>query len=429
MQKPILSPGRSVRLLITREVWESSLRRLLLDRSQFAVGTVRWRNERASVEILCSDLEVVAEQPSGRVHPPFHDWIVIHVAAEDQLNAHRWSVKCAPRRSQRLAVVVVNGQDKGQWDAAVFDRGQSRQVADLEIVGAGGFSTNGRGEATVADQKARDRASRTIGALGLREFRRLRSSRVTLIGSGRLGSQLAFQLVALGVRHLRLIDPDSLELSNLNAMPGLTVADLGRPKVHALAKRLLAFQPDLLVSCLFASANSQQAKKLLHQRTDLLVTCVDQDVPRLCASIAAKQTLTAHMDVATQVMRNPDNLLDMHADIRLFTPDRDGGCVVCVGGLTDIDQTLYELNAPPGALRRGEPVAWHQLRAGSLVTINSIAVGIAVQTWLDLLSGDLRSSFWHRVRWNPGAAVESNGSPVVAEADCPFCQSGKNLSS
>jgi len=240
-----------------------------------------------------------------------------------------------------------------------------------------------------------------------------------------LGSLMAFHLAGLGASRLRLIDRDSLELANLDAMPRLTERDVGRAKVAALAKRLLAFRRDLLVPYAHRSALDLEAQRLMRRRTDLLVTCVDDDAPRLCASLIAKQTLTVHLDVATQVTRPAGEPAAIHADIRLLTPDRDGGCVACVGGLADVEETLYQIAAPAGALRRGEPVAWHQQRAGSLLSINSIAVGVAAQMWIDLLAGDLRSSYWHRLRWRPAAPLETAGGSVSAEPTCRFCQNAE----
>jgi hypothetical protein len=247
---------------------------------------------------------------------------------------------------------------------------------------------------------------------------------------------VAFSLAGFGVPRLRLIDPDRLELANLDAMPGLTERDVGRPKVAALAKRLLAFRSDLLVSCSQKSAIDSAAPHLMRRRTDLLITCVDDDTPQLCASLIAKETLTVHLDVATHVTRRAGEQADILADIRRLTPDRDGGWIACVGGLADVEETLYQLDASAGPLHRGEPIAWHQQRAGSLLTINSIAAGVAVQTWLDLLAGELRSSYWHRLHWLPASPLETAGGPVSAEpdcasarADCPFPLKSKRIGS
>jgi len=79
------------------------------------------------------------------------------------------------------------------------------------------------------------------------------------------------------------------------------------------------------------------------------------------------------------------------------------------------------LLAPPGALPRRPPPPWNEQRAGSLITLNSLTVAIGVQLWLDLLAGRLRSSHWHRLRWEPGVGLQADFAPVGASPGCRIC--------
>lgn len=44
------------------------------------------------------------------------------------------------------------------------------------------------------------------------------------------------------------------------------------------------------------------------------------------------------------------------------------------------------LIAPPNSLRRMTQPEWHEQRVGSLATLNSMVVGTAIQSWLNLLT-------------------------------------------
>ncbi|MFE3185452.1 HesA/MoeB/ThiF family protein [Streptomyces violascens] len=73
--------------------------------------------------------------------------------------------------------------------------------------------------------------------------RKLRDYRVVLLGLGGVGSHLLFDLVGLGVRDIRIVDFDTVELSNLNRQILYREADLGRAKIEVAAERILAYDP------------------------------------------------------------------------------------------------------------------------------------------------------------------------------------------
>ncbi len=74
---------------------------------------------------------------------------------------------------------------------------------------------------------------------------RLARSRVLLIGAGGLGSPIALYLAAAGVGHLRLVDDDVVDRSNLQRQVLHRDADVGRAKVDSARERLLALNPSI----------------------------------------------------------------------------------------------------------------------------------------------------------------------------------------
>jgi molybdopterin/thiamine biosynthesis adenylyltransferase len=77
---------------------------------------------------------------------------------------------------------------------------------------------------------------------------RLREARVLLVGVGGTGGHAAQALVASGVGHVHCVDPDVVELSNLNRQPLYRESDLGRPKVDAALATLRALNSDVTVT-------------------------------------------------------------------------------------------------------------------------------------------------------------------------------------
>jgi len=99
---------------------------------------------------------------------------------------------------------------------------------------------------------------------------------VLVVGCGSVGSFVASELVRAGVRNLCLVDPDTIEGSNLSRTIYLH-RDLGRPKVHALRDHLLAIFPDVAVTTHAATVQDldEQFQRMC-QDTDIVVSAVDQ---------------------------------------------------------------------------------------------------------------------------------------------------------
>ncbi|MDN5820900.1 MAG: ThiF family adenylyltransferase, partial [Brachybacterium sp.] len=83
-----------------------------------------------------------------------------------------------------------------------------------------------------------------LGALGQR---RLAASRVAVIGAGGLGAPVLTYLAAAGVGQITLLDPDTVDPTNLHRQVLFTGDDLGRSKAVAAAEHLHALNPEVTV--------------------------------------------------------------------------------------------------------------------------------------------------------------------------------------
>ncbi|WP_069467535.1 ThiF family adenylyltransferase [Actinacidiphila rubida] len=77
---------------------------------------------------------------------------------------------------------------------------------------------------------------------------RLRRARVLVLGIGGTGGAAAQILVASGVGQLHAVDPDVVELSNLNRQLLYREADIGRPKTEAALAALRGLNSDVAVT-------------------------------------------------------------------------------------------------------------------------------------------------------------------------------------
>jgi sulfur carrier protein ThiS adenylyltransferase len=117
---------------------------------------------------------------------------------------------------------------------------------------------------------------------------KLADIRATVVGVGAIGRQVSLQLAAVGVPKIQLVDFDTVAVENLAAQ-GFNEADMGRPKVGAVADTCRAINPSIDITAanhkfrsiqftggvLFCCVDGIDTKKSIfygvHNRTDLFV--------------------------------------------------------------------------------------------------------------------------------------------------------------
>lgn len=99
------------------------------------------------------------------------------------------------------------------------------------------------------DQYIRDRFLRQVILRGVGEEgqRRLLTSKVLIVGAGATGCAQAEVLARMGVGEIRMVDPDTVEESNLHRQLCYSEGDLGAFKVERAAGRLQGIHPHLKV--------------------------------------------------------------------------------------------------------------------------------------------------------------------------------------
>ena len=177
----------------------------------------------------------------------------------------------------------------------------------------------------------RDRYSRnleffSLATIGSRRTsaelqRRLRAARVTILGVGAVGSGTAASLAALGVGHLRLLDPDRVERSNLNRQILYTTRDVGRPKALVARDRLRSLNPHIRITAARTRVRRPSDLLPLLRDTDLFVLGADQPHEIVAwTNAAALQVGTPWLDNAYAGAR---------CAVALFVPGRTP-CLQCL---------------------------------------------------------------------------------------------------
>lgn len=219
----------------------------------------------------------------------------------------------------------------------------------------------------------------------------LGSARALIVGAGGLGSPAASALAAAGVGTLGLVDPDTVDPSNLHRQCLYTSVDVGRHKVAAAAERLRAMFPGLRVETW--RERFTLAHRELVRAFDLVVDGTDTIEAKFVvndAAVAANRPLV-HAGV-----------LGFRAQVFTVLP-RTTACYRCV----------FEEAPPPGEIPSCEqagvlgPVA---ALAGALQATEAIRIltGRSPAFAGRLLTFDAREGRWRTV-------------PLAPNPHCPVC--------
>ena len=130
-----------------------------------------------------------------------------------------------------------------------------------------------------AEERQRYARHLVLPEVGADGQRRLKGSRVLLVGAGGLGSPVALYLAAAGVGHLTVVDPDVVDASNLQRQVLHGTAAVGRPKVESGRERLLDLNPGVRVEPLAARFDRGNALALVRAH-DLVVDGTDSFATR-----------------------------------------------------------------------------------------------------------------------------------------------------
>ena len=123
-----------------------------------------------------------------------------------------------------------------------------------------------------------DRTALLVGDAAMQHFA---ACRVLLFGVGGVGSWCAEALVRSGVGHLTLVDPDCVEVSNINRQLPALVTTVGRPKVEVMRERLLAINPEADIVARQERFSADTAAAFQLQGFDYVIDAIDSLADKL----------------------------------------------------------------------------------------------------------------------------------------------------
>lgn len=138
------------------------------------------------------------------------------------------------------------------------------------------------------DQRRRYARQIILPELGEDGQRKLLDASVLIIGAGGLGSVCALYLAAAGVGRIGLIDPDRVELSNLQRQILYETADIDEPKVSAAKFALNDLNPFVKVETHEARLDAENAATLFAEYDVIADGCDDIATRFIASDVAAE---------------------------------------------------------------------------------------------------------------------------------------------
>lgn len=102
-----------------------------------------------------------------------------------------------------------------------------------------------------------------ISGWGPKGQRRLKATRVAVVGVGGLGCSASIYLASLGIGKMTLIDKGKFELSNLNRQILGWKDDVGRHKAEVAREKLAALNPEVQVDAVVSEIDGQNVCSLI----------------------------------------------------------------------------------------------------------------------------------------------------------------------
>jgi len=272
--------------------------------------------------------------------------------------------------------------------------------------------------------------------------RRLSNLRVGIVGAGGVGMLVVQALSRLGVEDLVVIDPDDVSPTNLSRLPEALPRDAhgrwGQGVLGRIASRLGVNRPTSKVdlACRIARnanrrarleairgdvADDRHARRLVG--CDFIFLAADSMLAREVVNQLAYQYLIPTLQVGSKVVveKSTGDVLDVFGVVRSL--GAEPGCLRC-NELVNMAKLAEEAVASAEQRRNQRYVDEPGIEAPSVITLNSMAVGWAVNDFLHYAVGLGRPASGFRILRNQPVSL---GHPhlVVQEPhidpECHVC--------
>lgn len=367
---------------------------------------------------------------SGFDHAQLRPEFVAYVAKRARLKKH--SLVFVHTHPGDSVPQFSSVDDHGEEELAAFlnRRGQKCQHAAL-VVSEGGLSARllGRKEPirvvsvgnrrvvefdpNIKGMNTHAMYDRQVRAFGIAGQGNLSKLRIAVVGLGGTGSIAVQQLMHLGVCDFILIDPDNLELTNLNRVVGANADDIGRPKCQIASEYIRQFSPNSEVREINGNVvHASVARHLVD--ADIIFCCTDSHGSRSVVQQVTYQFLIPCIDIGSLITTDVGKVTGIYGRVQLLGPDQP--CLWCSELLNTGEVRRDLMNEFE---RKADPyIQDAHIPAPSVISLNGTVVSLAVTMFLGLVTS-IPVESRHLIYNAVGPSLRS--VLTTAKNDCIIC--------
>jgi len=245
----------------------------------------------------------------------------------------------------------------GPQRQVLFEPGQTKESASLKF----------------------DRQIRALGAAGQK---RIESLTVAIVGTGGTGSIAAEQLAHLGVRKFMLIDPDRIDLTNLNRVVGTSTNEIGRLKTDVASQMIARIAPNSDVHRIAGDVTRTWIAQQL-RGADFIFSCTDSHGSRAVIQQIAYQYLIPCIDIGSVITASGGHITGIHGRVQALAPGLP--CFSCCELLDSEEVRRDMMNAEER--ERDVYIQGGNEPAPAVISINGTVTSIAVTMFLAMIVG------------------------------------------
>ncbi len=196
--------------------------------------------------------------------------------------------------------------------------------------------------------------NRSASVLGLDVMRKIMYDQaISIIGVGGLGSIIAEHLIHMGFHEINLIDPDVLEMSNLNRVVGAYYEDAQKKlyKVDVVKRHLIRINPKATVQAYKKDVHDREMESVL-AFSDWVIVATDNHSSRLRVQELSIEYFVPLLSVGVNITVKDGKIEDMSGEV---ITARVGDCL-CLQCLHQIDPIKVASEKHPDKMIREELV-------------------------------------------------------------------------